>query len=169
MKTKCELRKEAVLRAQLYYQNNKEKVKQYKKEWSKEYDKRPEVIAKKKENSKKYYLKNREEILKEKKIYWDLNKHIIKPKERNKRLIREYSITQEDYEKLLISQDYTCAICSTKHEENRNGLFIDHNHETGKIRQLLCLNCNTLLGHASDDIEILTKAIIYLNKHRETF
>lgn len=62
-------------------------------------------------------------------------------------------------------------ICNTKpkHEENRNGLFIDHNHETGKIRQLLCLNCNTLLGHASDDIEILTKAIIYLNKHRETF
>ncbi len=76
----------------------------------------------------------------------------------------------ECYESLLIAQNHVCAICSGKEIMTRNDKIkrfsIDHDHETGKVRGLLCQFCNSLIGYAYDDIEILESAIKYLKSHQ---
>ena len=84
----------------------------------------------------------------------------------------KYGITQEQYEDLLIDQLGVCAICKKREKSkdkrgNTKLLFIDHCHTTGKIRGLLCHNCNTALGHFKDSEESLVSAIEYLRKSRE--
>jgi DNA-directed RNA polymerase subunit RPC12/RpoP len=81
-----------------------------------------------------------------------------------------YNITPKQYETKLISQNYCCALCGKDVADNiRNGipvaLSVDHCHKTNKLRDLLCHQCNSGLGHFKDNIEILQKAIDYLRKH----
>ncbi len=73
----------------------------------------------------------------------------------------KYGITLNEYEDILKRQGGVCAICGHINE-NGTVLFVDHNHETGKIRSLLCRNCNLALGYAKDDIGTLAKMIEYL-------
>jgi hypothetical protein len=81
---------------------------------------------------------------------------------------RNYGLTKEQYEALLEAQHGRCAICERTPEETnrrRNGcerLSVDHNHETGQVRGLLCASCNTLIGMARDDITVLQAAVEYL-------
>lgn len=84
--------------------------------------------------------------------------------------LKKYGIDLEGYNKLREKQQYMCAICSIHETEAEQGrattpataLHVDHCHDTGKIRGLLCLNCNNLLGKAKDNINILELAIQYL-------
>jgi len=77
------------------------------------------------------------------------------------RLKNAYGITTEQYENLLRIQDGRCAICRDR--PRRYNLAVDHDHQTGKIRGLLCKRCNhDLLGTARDSIEILERAVCYL-------
>ena len=58
-----------------------------------------------------------------------------------------------------------CGICGTDDPQGRHGNFhIDHDHETGEIRGVLCHNCNLALGHFQDDPEVLRAAIRYLGE-----
>lgn len=88
-------------------------------------------------------------------------------------LKRKFGITQEDYEKILESQNGVCSICeceeSTKHryKEGSQNLAIDHCHETGIIRGLLCSNCNRGIGMFKDNPKFLISAAEYLNKQVE--
>lgn len=78
-----------------------------------------------------------------------------------------YNLTQEDYIALLIKQNHKCAICGIDQEELPNKkLYVDHDHETGKVRELLCHNCNVSLGLLKESIQTLTHAIAYLDKHK---
>jgi hypothetical protein len=78
-----------------------------------------------------------------------------------------YNLTQEDYTTLLVRQNHKCAICGTDQEELPNKkLYVDHDHETGKVRELLCHNCNVSLGLLKESIQTLTQAIAYLDKHK---
>ena len=70
-----------------------------------------------------------------------------------------YGMTIEELEDFLKQNEEKCWICKT--EEN---LHIDHDHLTKVNRGLLCQNCNLMLGHAKDSIDILEKAIEYLKK-----
>lgn len=83
---------------------------------------------------------------------------------RSQDLFDKYGITLEDYDEMLKAQDGKCAICGCKSEDNgRYGvLYVDHNHNNGKIRGLLCESCNLGLGIFKDDIGILNNAIKYL-------
>lgn len=74
-------------------------------------------------------------------------------------LFRKLGITPADYYILAERQLWACKICSRIPE---NKLHVDHCHETGKIRGLLCGGCNVGLGHFSDDPERLANAIEYL-------
>jgi hypothetical protein len=74
-----------------------------------------------------------------------------------RRLKYEYNITKEEIESLRRQQDNKCAICRSEVK-----LVIDHNHNTGKVRGLLCNNCNTGLGQFKDNSFLLMKAYDYL-------
>jgi hypothetical protein len=74
--------------------------------------------------------------------------------------------TTEEYEELLVKQNYGCAICNAKSNRNGTRLCVDHCHTTGKIRGLLCHDCNTSLGKFEDNVELLQKAIDYVKKYK---
>jgi hypothetical protein len=72
------------------------------------------------------------------------------------------------YREKLIEQNYQCAICSVALVENKNtynAAHLDHNHETGLTRGVLCNNCNAGLGMFKDDVVKMAKAISYLNSY----
>ena len=97
-------------------------------------------------------------------------KEWIQAKGRRDHLKRRYNITPQEYETKLASQDYKCAVCGKDASDNKRGgkldpLHIDHCHKTGKLRDLLCHQCNSGLGQFKDNIEILQKAMDYLRKH----
>jgi len=91
-----------------------------------------------------------------------------KGKRRSRRMERLYGMTAEIFSLILASQDNSCAICKNKDSNGRRDWFsVDHCHDTGIVRGLLCNNCNLLLGNAKDDIGILASAIEYLEKNNE--
>ena len=71
----------------------------------------------------------------------------------------KYGITVEDYERMHNEQGGVCVIC-----QNADKLVVDHDHITGKVRGLLCHNCNLGLGHFKDNALVLRMAIGYLLK-----
>lgn len=77
-------------------------------------------------------------------------------------LMREYGISLDDYNKLLVIQQDKCAICGTHKSLHDKGLCVDHCHVTGKVRGLLCLKCNRGIGFLKDDSELCLKAHHYL-------
>lgn len=81
--------------------------------------------------------------------------------EREARL-RQYGLTLMDFTQMCLAQDGVCAIC---HEEpiSEGPLHIDHDHITGKVRGLLCENCNRGLGMFRDNPHLLARAADYLN------
>lgn len=87
------------------------------------------------------------------------------------KLKSKYGLTVSQYDSMLTRQKGVCAIC-TKPEitlDPRTGevrkLSVDHKHKTGKIRALLCANCNHLIGKAKDSPEICEKAANYLRHY----
>lgn len=87
-----------------------------------------------------------------------------------KDVTRIRGITLEYYYSLVGQQNNLCAICEmSETRKNVRGdisrLCIDHNHDTGFVRALLCHGCNQVIGHAKESIEILQKAIEYIKKH----
>lgn len=86
---------------------------------------------------------------------------------RNHHLVKSYGITQAEYEQIYKDQSGLCAICGglpdiVKHGYSR--LVVDHCHKTGKVRGLLCNNCNSGMGIIGDTIEHLERALAYLRK-----
>ena len=78
-------------------------------------------------------------------------------------MLGRYGITEADYNRMLDQQDGRCAACKNAH---RRRLQVDHCHESGRIRGLLCGNCNSALGHAKDDIIRLRNLIRYLQEQQ---
>jgi hypothetical protein len=92
------------------------------------------------------------------------------PKTAFKHRLKKWGLDLDTYYAMLASQGNRCAICRTtapKGPQSRDQNFaVDHDHITGKIRGLLCSNCNLVLGHARDHAEVLEAAIAYLKKHQ---
>lgn len=144
-----------------YYAENKEKVLAWQREYQK--IKRPYLAKQQKE----WRLKNIDKIKERSKKYYYSNKEKFKEKNKFNRIKVEYGITKEKYNEMVKLQNGKCAICfSVITDKTFNDTFrIDHNHKTGKVRALLCLTCNTLLGMAKENIEILKSSIEYLQRH----
>ncbi len=81
-------------------------------------------------------------------------------------LKRRYGITSEDYEQMLISQNYECKICGADKCHTGRNFSVDHCHITNKVRGLLCAHCNVGLGNFKDNTDTLNKAITYLNEFK---
>ncbi len=73
------------------------------------------------------------------------------------RLKREFHVTLEEVNSVLKFQDYRCAGCKRPATEFRNGLAVDHDHKTGKVRGLLCWLCNKALGKFADAEDTVPK------------
>lgn len=73
-----------------------------------------------------------------------------------------YGISLAEYRRLLDKQGGGCAICGTKDWGKRNRPCVDHDHATGRVRGLLCINCNTGIGMFDDDPDRMRLAIRYL-------
>lgn len=89
-------------------------------------------------------------------------------KMRKHNLRSKYGLTIEDYDNMYLLQDGKCGICcGTEIGTHKSKYFgVDHCHQTGKIRALLCAKCNTGLGAFKDNTELLQKAIDYLNYYK---
>lgn len=85
------------------------------------------------------------------------------PEQRLAQRVRKYGLTAEEYKQLIDKQGGKCAICGAN-IGNAEGdrLYVDHDHATGKVRGLLCTNCNLGLGKFQDSVQLLQKAILYL-------
>ncbi len=99
-------------------------------------------------------------------IKYGRSKSTVETKTRQRELIlrRIYGITSENYNDMFIEQGGCCAICGKHQEEFKFRLSIDHCHETGKVRGLLCHRCNGGLGCFDDNIQIVKNVIKYLEQ-----
>lgn len=116
------------------------------------------------DSSRRSYQKNREKVLVKQAKYAANNRHV----NRSASLRRKYGISLEQYEAMYRAQGGRCALCGAKRPlygtpKNR-ALNVDHDHKTGKIRQLLCRLCNVGLGAFKDNPDLLRAAIRYLNQ-----
>jgi hypothetical protein len=148
--------KELVLaRSREWSKNNKEKDLQTRREASKRYNlAHPEKVR---QLSLKWTRKNKEKVnaLHREAYRADPEKHALRKK------LYKYKITPEEYYFLLDAQENKCAICSI----DLKVPHFDHDHVTGKNREILCRFCNLVLGNAHDSIFILERSIEYLKKH----
>ena len=131
---------------------------------------------KRKESSKKYYEENKEACKQRTKEHPSCiaarekyrNKPETKDKIRNWRLLQNYGITNQDYEQMLENQGFCCAGCGLHQNILEKKLHVDHNHVTGRVRGLLCGNCNRALGLVKDNLETLVRLQEYLEKSNAT-
>jgi hypothetical protein len=100
--------------------------------------------ADRREYAKKWRRDNAEHI-KQKGVAW---REANPDYGRDYNLLRQYGLTREEYDEMLLNQDYRCNICGRTIEEarQRRPLSVDHSHVTGKVRGLLCRVCNSSLG-----------------------
>jgi len=129
-----------------HYQTAKGEAKQYR--------------EKNKEKIKQYFIDNKERFLEYKSDYnWAY------------RIKKEYGIYPEQFYEMSDKQGGVCAICGREETESYNStvrtgrLCIDHNHETGKLRGLLCMRCNRAMGMFQDNSILLRKASEYLEEY----
>lgn len=107
--------------------------------------------------TRRRYLKHRTRLLESSKAW---NRNVGK--------FRRYNLTKEVYDVIFKKQSGCCAICKKPQSELTGRikyLGIDHNHETGKVRGLLCDVCNRGIGYFKDDLKLIIKALNYLKRH----
>ena len=92
------------------------------------------------------------------------NPEKVKEHTRRGKLKANFGITIEEYDEMLYWQGGCCAICAKPQDTFVRKFAVDHNHTTGKIRGLLCVNCNTAIGKLDDDVVLLERAISYLER-----
>lgn len=103
------------------------------------------------------------------------NKRMLNPEKEYERTRRrhyksKYGITLEQYNEMFEKQKGLCAICDKPQKRystsGNKRLAVDHCHTTGKVRALLCTECNVGIGYAQDNPDILKSMILYLEKHK---
>jgi len=114
---------------------------------------------------------NKASYLRHKENWTKRNKERCKGYQQKRRLKKKYTdleakygLSKRDYNVMLIRQRSVCAIC-----ERHNGkidLAVDHCHETGLVRGLLCRRCNMMIGQSEDSVDVLNRAAKYLENSR---
>ena len=115
---------------------------------------------KRKKRASEWHENNKSEVSKRHKIDYQTKKN--KDSYRNKKYLRLYNITIDDYNDMFICQAGKCAICGVHQSDLKRRLFIDHCHKTGVVRGLLCHRCNSALGLFLDNPKTVSNALKYL-------
>jgi hypothetical protein len=95
------------------------------------------------------------------------NRPEVKRAMRNLYYRRTYGITADEADQILAAQNGRCAICSRPAPDRLASMHLDHDHETGRIRGFLCLDCNQGLGKMRDSPDLLLRALVYLRQHSQ--
>lgn len=129
------------------------------------------------EKQRKYYeslppktAEQRKKMNEYQRVYRQKNLKKVKEDARVRHLKRKFDMKASEYEEILAAQGGVCAICKN-YCATGNSLAVDHDHQTGQIRGLLCKNCNTGLGLFKDDKDLLDSAKLYLinNSYKEVY
>ena len=146
-----------------YYNNNKERMNAKGRKWRIE---NKEFIS---IYNKEYVENNKEAVSTYKKEWYKENKERATAQQRKRR----YGLLPKDYNTMLEEQDNKCKIClvdfndeAFTYTDGRCTTNVDHCHTTNKVRGILCGSCNRGLGQFKDDIEVLTKAVKYLEENK---
>ena len=127
----------------------------YHKKWREKHPERHQIAAQLRLDKQKQWRKN--------------NPELSRAKSRKSALAHWYGMTEGQYQQMFKEQHGLCAICQQPEVRMVNGkmrrLSIDHNHNTNKIRELLCSSCNIALGNFQDNILVIESALKYLKKH----
>ena len=127
-------------------------------------------------SSRKYAQANREKVNAWSRRYRKANLEKRKAIERRYRAkhgerikltqrLRPLGLSVEQYNEMLARQGGCCAICE-RPPQGKRPLAIDHDHQTGRVRKLLCHHCNCALGYARDDPAVLRNAAAYIEEHK---
>jgi hypothetical protein len=84
------------------------------------------------------------------------------------RIRMDYGMSTLEFQAMVEAQENCCKICDKEFHPDGGyaGPYVDHNHSTGKVRELLCFECNSGLGRFKDNPELLKRAASYLEKHK---
>lgn len=124
------------------------------------------------ERNARYYLEHKEQERVRNKAYRTANKNRLTRTKWEQRLRYKYGIDVSLFNEILKSQGGRCAICGEKAwmpgegKRRKQTFVVDHDHATGKIRGILCGNCNTALGQFKDSVAVLESAIKYLKEQK---
>lgn len=121
----------------------------------------------------KYYLKNKEKLDRQRGEWAQINlerrreiankwARANKDKTRFKKAYDRYGVTEEQFWAMYNDQQGCCAGCLKEFIRTPD---IDHNHDTGKVRGLLCNNCNRGIGHLKENIDTMLRLIDYLKRN----
>lgn len=144
--------------------------------WYRDKSKKDGFLPHCKKCNKKYYTAHRQERLQYRKIYYQKNRikllenakkyALTHQRERQDYKLRcAHGITRAAYNEMLVQQNYCCAICGKYQNAFPRRLSVDHNHETGLIRGLLCHRCNRfIMGYIGDDKNLQIGVVKYLEK-----
>lgn len=127
----------------------------------------PEWVEKREKTKKEWYREHIEE--QRRKARERDSTEEGKLKSANRMYKRKYGLTLEQVEELRNKQNNRCAICSKDFKKGWDsaGFCVDHDHETGQVRALLCRICNLGIGLLQDCPDIVSKAAEYLAKHKQ--
>jgi len=91
------------------------------------------------------------------------------PDARKRQRIRKYGLTLTQFRKMMEEADHKCQICGHSDQSDPNMFpVIDHCHDTGKVRGVLCMNCNMGIGKLRDSVSTLEAAIAYLRRSQNS-
>lgn len=142
----------------------KERIKQQRKSYEQKANNDPKLKKQRRDASKRWKERNKEYVSKYAAI--STKRYYSKQENRDKRLgkklLKLYGITIYDYQKMIEQQKNACKICE---KEFTGQINVDHSHDTGKVRGLLCSSCNLTLGHLKDDIKRIKNLLLYLKQN----
>ena len=136
-----------------HYQANKEKHRAKAIAWQ---EANPDRMA---ELKRRYRERHRDRLNAQRKAYYEANRELELAQRRTAKL-RRYGLTREQFAAMLADQKGACLICL----QQMALPVVDHDHETGKVRGLLCRMCNSALGLLQDSPDILRRAARYLTR-----
>jgi hypothetical protein len=114
-------------------------------------------------------FKTPQKVLDQNKRYRERNREAILYHKRNARL-RRFGLEPEDLTRMLEEQAYKCAICDggplSREGQQQWSSHLDHCHDCGKVRALVCKRCNTMLGFIESNFSVFTKALMYYIDHK---
>lgn len=156
-----------IRQSKIYYENNKDKIKLYIKGWVKENPEKVKEYAKKKNKSRslrgldKQRYMNNGHIIRENAKRWRKN---YPEKDKNNTLKKKYGITLEFFNEQLILQENKCKCCDVSFTDDLKP-NVDHCHETGKFRSILCKPCNLMEGILRKKKDLITKVTKYMESY----